>query len=377
MTSDTRVCFIYCSPVEEDASRFATLPVKRMARVCAGASISIHAVYSGALDAGILQDVGVTTHKVSPPRSDNPLLKAPWLFQTARTVVRDHDIDVLTNVWAHYEMAPVAAASGRANVVLRIVGEPISNPTTSTALAALRGRVGRQLERVSIYTSDAVYFNSHSLKDRFDTRFSLPSRAPVISQGVDTERFAPKKVHEPAPKEPTFLFAGRLDSRRKGVGRTVRAFARYRDRNEKGRLVLAGRGELHSDVRSIVETLDDVDVIGHLPHEELAAYYRKATALLLLSESEALPNVVLEAMASGLPVIATPVGDVPMLLDSNRGHLIMEDDVDSVVSEMERLAKYPELRRELSSNAREYVERNHSFDAVGDAFVRLFKERVN
>lgn len=377
MPSNTRVCFVYCSPVEEDSARFATLPVRRMAQLCTHKPLSFHAVYSGALDTEILQDVGVTTHNVAPPRSNNSIAKAPWLFRAARNVVHNHDINVLTNVWAHYEMAPVALASGSADVALRVVGEPISDPTKATGLAAVKSRIGRQLERISVSMSDAVYFNSHTLKNRFNERFSLPSRAPVISQGVDTEQFAPREVDKLAHNEPTFLFAGRLDSRKKGIDRTVKSFARFRSRNGEGRLVLAGRGDLPPDVQETVKMVDGVNVVGHLPHEELAVWYQKATALVLLSESEALPNVVLEAMASGLPVIATPVGDVSKLLCSNRGCLVEVDGVDPVVSEMERIAEDSALRSELASNARAYVEQEHSFDVVGEAFVGLFNQMAN
>lgn len=377
MKGNTQICFVYCSPVKEGSARFATLPVKRLAQVCMEKSLSFHVVYSGELDTELLQDADVTSHRVSPPRSDNPLLKALWLLRTTRKVVRNHDIDILTNVWAHYEMAPVALGSGQAAVALRIVGDPISETATTTGLAALRRQVGRRLEQISVHMSDAVYFNSHTLKERFGSRLTLPSTAPVISQGVDTDQFAPKETNEPAPEEPIFLFAGRLDSQQKGVGRTVKAFARFRDRNGEGQLILAGRGDLPLDIQMTVETLDSVHIVGHLPHKELAAWYRDATALVLLSESEALPNVVLEAMASGLPVIATPVGDIPMLLDGDRGCLVMADGIDPVVLEMERLAEDPMRQSELASNARSYVERKHSFDVVGKAFGRFFKKIVN
>lgn len=377
MPSNIQICFVYCSPVEEDSARFATLPVKRMAQLCTHQPLSFHVVYSGYLNTKILQDVGVITHNIAPPRSDNPISKASWLFRAARNVVRNHEIDVLSNVWAHYEMTPVALASDPADVALRVVGEPITDPTTATGLTNIKRRIGRQLERVSVSMSDVVYFNSHTLKSRFDERLSLPSKAPVISQGVDTEQFAPKRGNKVAHNEPTFLFAGRLDSRRKGIKRTLKAFARFRDQHSEGQLVLAGRGDLPPDIRETVRNIDGVNVVGYLSHEELVVWYRKATALVLLSESEALPNVVLEAMASGLPVIATPVGDVPKLLSGNRGCLVGADGVEPVVSDMERLAEDAELRAELGSNARAYVEQEHSFDAVGEAFIGLFKQRAN
>ncbi|MFC7231571.1 glycosyltransferase family 4 protein [Saliphagus sp. GCM10025308] len=194
--------------------------------------------------------------------------------------------------------------------------------------------------------------------------------APVISQGVDTSRFTPGPVE--VLEEPCFVFVGRLDSKRKGIGRTVQAFEQFRERNESGTLVLAGRGELPPAIQGTVDTLPDVELVGHLPHEELTTLYREATALLLLSESEALPNVVLEAMASGLPVIATPVGDVPRLLDEGRGRIVNDASVEQVVSQMETIAEDPELRDELISKSRSYIEAEHSFQAVSKSFTKLF-----
>ena len=93
---------------------------------------------------------------------------------------------------------------------------------------------------------------------------------------------------------------------------------------------------------------------------------RQADMLVLSSEHEGFPNVVLEAMAARLPVVATPAGDVKRVVsDGETGYVVPSDDVRAMAERMVRLATSATLRRELGNAGRVRVEQSYSFSALG------------
>jgi glycosyltransferase involved in cell wall biosynthesis len=93
----------------------------------------------------------------------------------------------------------------------------------------------------------------------------------------------------------------------------------------------------------------------------MPSIYRQATIFVLTSEHEGTPNVLLEAMAAGLPVVATNVGGVPEIVQRGRtGFLAAEDNMDELVKITGELVQNSSLRTEIGARARSYVEQTHS-----------------
>jgi glycosyltransferase involved in cell wall biosynthesis len=190
--------------------------------------------------------------------------------------------------------------------------------------------------------------------------------------GVDPARIVvlrnPVVVPErPLPRPPrdgaTFLFLGRV-SESKGAFDLVRAFARLpREVAVRCRIVLAGDGALDAlaaaaaglGVADRVEVRDWVDAAGR---DRLLA---EADVFVLPSYREGIPMAMLEAMATGMPVIGTPVGGVPEILtDEVGGRVVTPGDVAGLARTMAQLACEPETRVRLGRDARAVAER---FDA--------------
>jgi colanic acid/amylovoran biosynthesis glycosyltransferase len=197
--------------------------------------------------------------------------------------------------------------------------------------------------------------------------------ADVVPHGVDLARFAPR----PARRDGTvaLLAVGRLVEK-KGFHVLVDAVSHLR---APFRLRIVGDGperrRLEDEVaRRGVEA--DVSLVGPLTHAELPGEYAAADVLVAPSVADAtgdrdgLPNVVLEAMASGLPVVGGDVGSIASAVGSESGLLVPPGDAAALARALELLAAQPGLRDRLGRGARALAEREFDLERCADRFVR-------
>jgi glycosyltransferase involved in cell wall biosynthesis/predicted metal-dependent phosphoesterase TrpH len=166
-------------------------------------------------------------------------------------------------------------------------------------------------------------------------------------RGVDVERFDPAKADPGAyPGEIKILYAGRL-SREKGVDLLADAFLRAHQADPRLHLLLAGGGPEESELRARLG--DAATFLGWLGGEDLAVAYASADAFLFCSVTDTYGQVILEAGASGLPVIAIAEGGPAALVENRHTGLLCRPDVDHVAGALLQLAASPELRTKLGS----------------------------
>ncbi|HUX33623.1 MAG TPA: glycosyltransferase family 1 protein [Gemmatimonadaceae bacterium] len=186
------------------------------------------------------------------------------------------------------------------------------------------------------------------------------AHAEVWGRGVDVDAFTPRRrslalrdTIGVGPDAFTFLYVGRLAAE-KSVDRVIAAYRLVAQRMPPGavRLVIAGAGPRETVLRA--EAPASVVFLGHLDREVmLPQLYASADAFVFASETETLGLVVLEAMASGLPVVAVPAGGVAEhLRDGVNGLAVRSGDRDAMAGAMARLVVDHALRHHLSSGAR-------------------------
>jgi glycosyltransferase involved in cell wall biosynthesis len=119
--------------------------------------------------------------------------------------------------------------------------------------------------------------------------------------------------------------------------------------------------------------LGNDQILGRVSPEDVDAYYRRAKLLVLSSiEGDGLQNVVLEAMAHGLPVVATPNGGVPTLIEGGEMEfLIPMRDPETLADQIADVLGRPDEWDRLGANARAFVETNYSWDAVLDSLTHM------
>lgn len=216
----------------------------------------------------------------------------------------------------------------------------------------------------------ALVANSEGLKQTADR--NVPGfGVQVIPNGVDTEQFSPaEQARAGGPLR--ILFVGRL-SRQKDLGVLLQAAARIRQ-HQGIELLLAGDGPEREELAKLAEALGlaaQVRFLGWTPRAELPALYRSADLFALPSRDEGMPNALLEAMASGLPVVATCIAGSEELVEEGRnGYLVPVGDAEALALRLDWLAGEPALRAcfGVESRARACTR---SWEQVATAYLEL------
>jgi glycosyltransferase involved in cell wall biosynthesis len=176
---------------------------------------------------------------------------------------------------------------------------------------------------------------------------------------------------QPAGNEGTAMFLGWVIPT-KGVGELVEAWSRL---NPKGwRLIVAGPVE-EAYKAELLKTHrpEGVEFTGELGHEEAMKLMAGADLFVLPSYTEGFPNVILEAMALGRPIVATAVGAIPEMLSDGCGVLIKPRSAEELAEALSRVLSDPGLREGLGSRARTRALEEFSLGAVFARYRELWK----
>ncbi len=199
-------------------------------------------------------------------------------------------------------------------------------------------------------------------------------------RGVDTERFAPvlRKPREHCEGEPIrILYSGRITIE-KGVELLADAFLLARAGEPRLQLVLAGGGPEEDFLRERLG--ESATFLGWLAGEQLPRAYAEADMFLFPSSTDTFGQVILEAQASGLPVIAVAEGGPVSLIEHRVSGLLCEPDVDDLAAAMLELAASPLLRESLSRGALRAVQRRTwegALERLGDGYRRALMIRAH
>jgi glycosyltransferase involved in cell wall biosynthesis len=180
---------------------------------------------------------------------------------------------------------------------------------------------------------------------------------PVTVAMVDEEQIAPPRTQ---PSSFTVLSVGRLETEKNPL-LLADVLAGLRERDPRWRLVVAGEGPMRADLEARLETLgvaEHADLLGYVPVDAgLHDLYRSADYFLHVSWTEGLPQVIFEAFAARLPVVATAVGGVPDAA-GEAALLVPAGSADAAVEALVRLASDEALRAQLVEAGVERVRRH-------------------
>jgi glycosyltransferase involved in cell wall biosynthesis len=194
-----------------------------------------------------------------------------------------------------------------------------------------------------------------------------------IPNGVDTAYFKP--VPEARTKNNNIIFIGRLDCL-KGVDTLLQALRKLKDAGVPAQLDIIGDGPERSGLELLARQLGITSaVIFHGAVHGVAPYLQRSSLFVLPSLSEGMPNVVLEAMACGLPVVATRVGGiVDIITDGENGLLVDAQHPDQLYEAMKRLLTDRQLADRLGGQALRTIERRFSLDTIVNRYISLYEE---
>ena len=270
-----------------------------------------------------------------------------------------------------------------ASLLSRVSGTPLlaSYHTELAAYAGMRSGDGG-LEAISRAALGAFYaIPSRVLSPSPAADRSLlglgaaEGRIDRWERGVDTDRFSPEKAERSAfPGELRILYAGRL-TREKGVDLLVESFLRARVVEPRLHLLLAGGGPEEGELRGRLG--EHATFLGWLEGDDLARAYASADLFLFCSRTDTYGQVVLEAGASGLPVVAVGEGGPAALIENRHTGILCRPDADHLAGAVLQLAASPTLRGRLGEAARSMAATRSwgcAMEQLGNGYRRALAE---
>lgn len=324
-------------------------------------------------------------------RADTALRGAAWAaaplamlagWRLARRVVRQHRATIVHGHWVVPGGVIASYAAGHVPLVVSLHGSDVF-------VAEKHPLVGR-LAHQTFAHAGFVTACSDDLRNRAIRLGAREDRSEVVPYGVDTGRFAPATAAARTAgrealgvgREDEFVFAvGRL-VRKKGFEYLVEATARLVGSRPRLTCVIAGDGDLEAELRGLASRLG---VAGHvrfpgvLPHDRTAQAMAAADVVAVPSvrddsgNVDGLPNVVLEALATETPVVATPAGGIGAVVrDGATGRLVPERDSGALADAIGTLLDDPAGARALGTAARQHVTERFGWARVAERFETAY-----
>lgn len=286
---------------------------------------------------------------------------------------REFRFEAILSAWAYPDAtaAAVLAALTRVPLITTVLGSDINELP--------RRRLLRPQIRLGLRRAQRVVAVSEALAAEVARLGVSTDRIVVQHNGVDGEVFTPGGHREAraslglAEDRRLVGFVGRL-SHEKGPDVLVEAMAELARRDPKADAVLVGAGPFESTLRARIEALglgDRVRMVGYRLHDELPLWLRAFDVLCLPSRREGCPNVVLESLASGRPVVASQVGGVPELLRRDNGLLVPPDRSDELAAALGQA-----LARAWDPAALRATVPSLSWDAVAQTYRNIIAEVI-
>jgi glycosyltransferase involved in cell wall biosynthesis len=276
-----------------------------------------------------------------------------------RGVALVHTADRYANIFG----LPAAAMAG---VAVRIANRREINPTNSPAHIAL--------QRAAYACAHVVVANCRAAADRLAAERVPSSRIRVVPNGVDVAAHAARTHEIPIRRIVT------VANLRKEKAHEVlfEAVPIVLQRCPDAEFIIAGDGPRRLELERVAATLgigSRVRFIGHV--DDVASLLASSDMFVLPSRSEAFPNSLIEAMAAGLPIVATRVGGILELVENQRtGVLVQPDNPRALGHAILDLIQWRSHAARLGRAARAEVESRYSWDTMISSFERLYLEQL-
>ncbi len=273
-----------------------------------------------------------------------------------------------------------------ANLLARLVRPLVSVPVLISSARNVNegGRLRELIYRLTDPLCDLTTQVSQAGLERY-VRVGAVSRHKIryVPNGVDTARFQPDaEACRVLRKEldvggcSVWVAVGRFDPQ-KDYPNMLRAFARVAQESPEAVLLIAGDGPLRAATEELAEDLSIANRVRFLGiRRDIPRLMNAADAYVMSSAWEGMPNVLLEASATGLPIIATDVGgNSEVVIDGKTGFLVPPKQPELLARTMLRVMDLPqEERLRMGKAGRRHVEANYSLDRIVDQWEALYRE---
>jgi glycogen synthase len=317
-----------------------------------------------------------------------------WL--KLRDVIRQYEIDIVqASIWG--AEAFVFSLKKLVPLVIMIdisASDVLATKTYSGIKEAISLKVLAFLEEFSSRRADRIIAISRNIYDKAVQKLKIPAgKVDIVYHGIDTQkfRFVPSDIREKLKipdNAPLVLFVGRLEAR-KGILVLTRSMAGILENKPSTRFLFVGRDTNtapgSASVRAFImekarqlgfET--NVVFIDHLTQDELILYYSTCDVLALPSFREGNSMVIIEAMACGKPVVATPTGIVPELdLEGNSGLIVPFDDAEKLTAAILKMISLSDAEKQaVAVKNREMVNNEYSIASWAAKITGIYEKAL-
>ncbi len=298
-----------------------------------------------------------------------------------RRIVRRTGATILHGHWVVPGGAIAAAAAGRIPLIVSLHG--------SDVYLAERHAFARHAAAATLRRAAWTTACSHDLRIRAIALGAQGDRIEVVPYGVDADRFRPDPPARARRRDtlglpdstPLLFAAGRL-VRKKGFEYLIDAVGRLRVEWPSLHLVIAGEGDLRQELHERAASAgvaDRVRLVGSVGQEEIPSYLSAADLAVVPSvrddagNVDGLPNVVMEALASGTPLVTTSAGGSgAVATEGHTARLVPERDAASLAIAIDNLLRDPGRRAQLGATARARVLQEHGWPRVAERFEAVY-----
>lgn len=286
-------------------------------------------------------------------------------------------------IHAHEILTPATIAILTKNILRRPVVVKILRGGARGDIVKLKRRPFWQSYARSLRRKvDAFITISQEIDEELAALQVPPEKRIFLPNGVDAVRCIPVSEEQKLklraglsiPQQAAVVvYAGRLVPEKR-VDHLLRVWKEIHSRHFNAHLLILGQGAQEDELRGM--QVEGVRFTGQV--EEAVPYLQAADLFVLPSSTEGLSNSMLEAMACGLPVLATSVGGAPdVIRHKESGYLIPPDDLDALREGLETLLESDSLRFTLGSNARQRILADFSLDSVARRLAALYRRLLD
>lgn len=252
----------------------------------------------------------------------------------------------------------VIASAGSGLKVARAQGDPLA-------------KVSALLQSITYRLSDRIILYSHRLVEEHSLLKYRNKISIAHEHFLDFDRFEVKKRFD--ERDNLIAYIGAL-SKTKGVPNLLEAIPQVLARKNDVQFIIAGAGQLKGKVEDYLDEQnlnDKVKFAGWIPHDELPKCLNELKLLVLPSYTEGLPNIILEAMACGTPVLATAVGAIPdVIRDGKTGFIMQDNSPECIARNIIRALNHPNLAQ-IMRNARVLIEKDYTYEAAVEGYRNI------
>jgi glycosyltransferase involved in cell wall biosynthesis len=229
------------------------------------------------------------------------------------------------------------------------------------------------LSKINCTLSNKIILYSENLIKEWNLERYRNKICTAYKHFLDFDKFKMKKKFD--ERENFVGYIGRF-SEEKGTLNFVEAIPRILDERGEIRFLIGGAGQLQDKIEEYLDEKnlnDKVKLTGWIPHDALPDYLNELKLVVLPSYTEGLPNILLEAMACGTPVLATPVGAIPdVIKDGKTGFILENNSPECIAKNILNVLTYPNLDKIVKST-RELVEKEFTYKAAVERYREILE----